>query len=431
MKLEDVGKRWLGVSRVVGLVICILLTVFSAAAIGDDGDPCCTSPDHCGDPQPGGGGNGGGDAPLITFSEYPVKTHITNQYAGLGIIFDGDDPFISGDQSNPTAPVLSGSPKFKGNIEGYFINPYNGASAMVDWFSLDAGFFDQIQSTRLEWFDINGDKLGEVCNSIIGIETFYIEDDDIASWRIGMINTDSAGYAIDNIDFGDLSSIEFSKTDDVEAGDCREPGDEITYTICWDNTTAITYENTSIVDYLPEGVSYDSLVDDANYYPDGHYYVWDIGEIGFGDNGCVSLTVQVNENAEPGMYLNNAAELWDANSLVARNTEDVLVCCGDDYDIVYVDISARGYDIGTSWRNAYSGTDGLQKAIDRINAAECAGPYTIYVAQGVYDPNTADEKSFVIPDNVEVYGGFSTGGCAFERRNPDLYEAVLIGNSDR
>jgi hypothetical protein len=49
-----------------------------------------------------------GDGPLITFSEFPIDTHITDQYADLGIIFDGDYPLIRPDYSNPTSPVLAG-----------------------------------------------------------------------------------------------------------------------------------------------------------------------------------------------------------------------------------------------------------------------------------------------------------------------------------
>ena len=60
----------------------------------------------------------------ITFSEFPVGTHISTQYADLGIYFGGDDPYIETDViSNPTSPVLSGTPIFTGAIEGRFIVP--------------------------------------------------------------------------------------------------------------------------------------------------------------------------------------------------------------------------------------------------------------------------------------------------------------------
>src|ERR1700728_3225707 len=34
---------------------------------------------------------------VITFSEFPVGTQITNQYKPLGILFGGDSPFITTD----------------------------------------------------------------------------------------------------------------------------------------------------------------------------------------------------------------------------------------------------------------------------------------------------------------------------------------------
>src|SRR5690348_14286516 len=62
-------------------------------------------------------------ANVITFSEYPAGTAISNQYANKGIIFGGSTPFITPDGSNPTSPVLSGTPLFQGAIEGTFVSP--------------------------------------------------------------------------------------------------------------------------------------------------------------------------------------------------------------------------------------------------------------------------------------------------------------------
>lgn len=426
----------------LGVIISMLICVLGVQTVWADGDPnepiCCTSPNNCGTIYQMQQAAGEGD-PLITFSEYPVDTYITDQYADLGIIFGGDDPFISSDGSNPTSPVLSGSPRFQGDIEGYFVSPYDGESpATVSWFSLDAGYFNEVGSTLIEWFDLSNNKLGEQYSSITGIETFVIEDDGIASFHIGMTSSDSAGYAIDNINFGNLSVLDFSKVDDVIDFDCREPGEEITYTICWDNTTDETFYNTFIIDYLPEGVDYnplisiDPLVIDENYNSEEHYYIWDIGTISPGDANCVSLTVEVNYKAEPGMYLHNVAELWsnDGNSLIARDTEDTLVCCWHNDPNIYVDIAATGKDTGVDWTNAYSGIDGLQKALNRVKNSECDGPYTIYVAQGKYSPGSYSSDSFEAPEGIAVYGGFPHGGCEFEYRNPDIYQTVLTAAID-
>jgi hypothetical protein len=137
---------------------------------------------------------------LITFSEYPLDTKITNQYADKGIVFGGDSPFISVDGANPTASVLSGSPRFQGAIEGTFVDPDDGVTpVVVEGFSLDAGFFDAYGSVRLTWYSKDGTKLGQKIGSIIGIQRFTIRGGPIASWRIETIKEEPTGFAIDNV----------------------------------------------------------------------------------------------------------------------------------------------------------------------------------------------------------------------------------------
>lgn len=138
----------------------------------------------------------------ITFSEFPLGTAVSNQYANKGILFSGDSPFISTDGSNPTSPVLSGTPQFRGDIEGTFVDPTDGKTpVVVESFTLDAGYFDELASTRIEWFDPAGKRLGQRTNTGYGIERFKIEGGNIARWRMSIIKTEPAGYAVDNISF--------------------------------------------------------------------------------------------------------------------------------------------------------------------------------------------------------------------------------------
>ena len=136
----------------------------------------------------------------ITFSEFPLNTSISDQYADRGIIFGGDSPFITTDGANPTSPVLSGTPRFQGAIEGVFVDPENPeVPVVVESFSLDAGFFDAIGSTRIEWFDQDGKKLGQRTNTGFGIENFFVTGGNPSSWKISVIANEPAGYAIDNV----------------------------------------------------------------------------------------------------------------------------------------------------------------------------------------------------------------------------------------
>lgn len=230
--------------------------------------------------------------------------------------------------------------------------------------------------------------------------------------------------------------LDFTKVDDANELDCRTPGQEIEYTLCWENTGDTTFYDAALIDYLPEGVTYDPIISiiplviDENYDPNHHTYTWDLGIVAPDDADCVTLTVEVNSRAEPGLPLHNVAEIWDANSLLARAVEDTPVCCYGDPNIIYVDITAQGGDSGISWEHAYSGIDGMQKALARARNSVCEGPYTIYVAQGSYSPGSSSWDSFRLPEGSSVYGGFKTGGSAFEDRNPDHYKTILTGAID-
>lgn len=138
----------------------------------------------------------------ITFDEFPIDTQITDQYSDRGIVFSGDTPFIALDGDTPTSPVLSGSPRFRGDIAGRFVDPTDGETpVIVESFTFSAGYFNELASTRIEWFDPEGNRLGQRTNSKYGIEEFQISGGNIASWRISIIKTEPAGYAIDNFSF--------------------------------------------------------------------------------------------------------------------------------------------------------------------------------------------------------------------------------------
>jgi hypothetical protein len=171
-----------------------------------------------------------GDASdVITFSEFPIGTPIDDQYQDVGIIFGGSGPFISTDGANPTSPVLSGTPRFQGDITGSFVEPGTARPTVVQSFTFDAGYFDEFGSTRIEWFDPDGKKLGQRINSRLGIEQLTFEGGNIASWRIGIVKNEPAGYAIDNVFFVPIGpSVLFrEKSDDNKDGSWGFEKDEI------------------------------------------------------------------------------------------------------------------------------------------------------------------------------------------------------------
>lgn len=201
--------------KVTGTCAALLLLVFClfpvfrtdarAAAVGRADRAVSTSPDPAARalPQLKKTPDAGNTySTSITFSEFPVGTSITSQYAPDGIVFGGDAPFITTDASNPTSPVLSGSPQFNGTITGTFVDPTTGANATVNSFQMDAGYFDSLNSTRLSVYDGSGNLISSQLNSAIGIQTFVINSPTpIGSWQIEIVSNEPNGFAVDNIGF--------------------------------------------------------------------------------------------------------------------------------------------------------------------------------------------------------------------------------------
>ncbi|MBN2514233.1 MAG: right-handed parallel beta-helix repeat-containing protein [Sedimentisphaerales bacterium] len=242
--------------------------------------------------------------------------------------------------------------------------------------------------------------------------------------------------------------VELYKYDDIADGNCVNIDDAFEYTIEWHNTTEQTFYEVYLKDVFPVGVDYPvtytfdpntftMVSSDPGYDGATHTYIYPIGTLAPDDSDSIQLTVTVNENAVPGMYLHNVAELWatiyDANGLnpverlIATAYEDTLACCWDTSGILYVDKNAPAGGNGTSWELAYND---LQDALTRARETECTFDYVIYVAQGIYKPDETPEEGFMLPEGVSVYGGFPSGGCEFSERNPKRYETILTGLID-
>lgn len=95
------------------------------------------------------------------------------------------------------------------------------------------------------------------------------------------------------------------------------------------------------------------------------------------------------------------------------------------YDIHYVDDSAVGIDNGTSWANAFN------NLYDALAAAQPGDK--IWVAEGIYLPDTNGlseprDASFMLKNEVAIYGGFLGNETSLALRNPQINETVLSGN---
>ncbi|MGM3308257.1 PEP-CTERM sorting domain-containing protein [Anabaena sp. WFMT] len=188
------------------------------------------------------------DAGLITFSELPLNTfnptYAPTLYGGVagaptvtfGGVFLGQTvgvaPFPAGanpngvvngtptasltldpnspatrittDFSNPTTPVLSGSPTFNGPISILFDTDIAGVG-------LDGGFFNAIGGTAIKAFDRTGALLGSVTNTGLGIEFLGLVTDNgqnkIAGLQFSLVGAEPFGFAIDNLRFGRAGQV--------------------------------------------------------------------------------------------------------------------------------------------------------------------------------------------------------------------------------
>ena len=124
--------------------------------------------------------------------------------ATLGLAAGSPNTFITGDGANPTSPVLSGSPTFNGPVSMVF-------SVDVAGVGLDGGFFNAAHSTAIRAFDRNGNVIGSVDNVGLGIEFLGLVTADglahIAGLQFSIVGSEPAGFAIDNLRFGEAGQV--------------------------------------------------------------------------------------------------------------------------------------------------------------------------------------------------------------------------------
>ncbi|QDY75380.1 SGNH/GDSL hydrolase family protein [Streptomyces qinzhouensis] len=146
----------------------------------------------------------GGGPQTITFSEFPVGTVLAKQYHPRGIAFSGAGgggaPFISNDTSNPSAPVLSGSPQFQGAVQGQFIKP-GGKPRTVGQFGLTVGYIDDPNSVVVTAHDLQGKEIARKSVDRTGIVPVVLKVKGIASFRVQSAAGERAGFAIDNVSY--------------------------------------------------------------------------------------------------------------------------------------------------------------------------------------------------------------------------------------
>ncbi len=131
-----------------------------------------------------------------------VRTLTGTPTSPLSLVQNGK-AFITTDGANPTSPVLSGTPLYNGPLSFTFSTP-------VAAVGLSGGYFDTVGATTIEAFDSAGLSLGTIVNSTLGVEFYGLFDSsgsNIAGVSFYITGSEPAGFAIDNVTFGDADVV--------------------------------------------------------------------------------------------------------------------------------------------------------------------------------------------------------------------------------
>lgn len=92
--------------------------------------------------------------------------------------------------------------------------------------------------------------------------------------------------------------------------------------------------------------------------------------------------------------------------------------------ILYVNQQSLGNNSGSSWQNAFTN---LQDALFAAQTHD-----QIWVAQGIYKPANSNDRasSFVLKNNVGLYGGFAGNEVSLQQRNWQQNLTILSGDID-
>ena len=186
--------------------------------------------------------------------------------------------------------------------------------------------------------------------------------------------------------------LNLSKDDGVTT--CVNPGDNITYTICFDNTAnAYDVHNVVLTDNLPAETTFISATGGGIYNATTHTVTWNIGTLPAGaTQQCVQLVVQVDPNTTPGAKITNYATIDSTETPATTVTEQTDICipkaelCPDEYRW-NTSVSPTGYEwdpyptLFRAWNDVHFVNNGTVDAFNVTATITCA-PVNVNIVDG-------------------------------------------------
>jgi hypothetical protein len=147
---------------------------------------------------------------LITFDEFPLDTVISNQYAGLGVLFLAGDvtgtlPIISMNGAMPTQPILSPhgdlTPPQFWQFAGDFWVQFTTPALEVQF---DSGYWDEVGTGVIDVYGPAMNLLASLSNTTTGVNVTNISGMGPIGYIYFNSIGDGAGADIDNLGFSPI-----------------------------------------------------------------------------------------------------------------------------------------------------------------------------------------------------------------------------------
>ena len=148
--------------------------------------------------------------------------------------------------------------------------------------------------------------------------------------HIKLAIADAGDYLLDSDVFIKAGSfvpynpLNLNKTDGLGEGECLNPGDDITYTISYENTNPEPVNNVVVIDILPDNVEFVNA--DHTYTQDGQELTFDLGTLDDGESGSIEIVGTVNAAAAPGIILVNECTIESDETELTTFIEETLIC---------------------------------------------------------------------------------------------------------